>query len=132
VEKLDLSQFTEETEKSNQLLNDAIKLVVPQENSTLNLIVASWLFDVANTEYESGVRDGKVIEIIEYQDARGFISRAESLVEDSLPMLNQTMKSSAEQVLSLISALKSEVQSKADIQTTISELKQKISNTTGI
>jgi hypothetical protein len=42
------------------------------------------------------------------------------------------MKSSAEQVLSLISALKSEVQSKADIQTTISELKQKISNTTGI
>jgi hypothetical protein len=132
VEKLDLSQFTEETEKSNQLLNDAIKLVVPQENSTLNLIVASWLFDVANTEYESGVRDGKVIEIIEYQDARGFISRAESLVEDSLPMLNQTMKSSAEQVLSLISALKSEVQSKADIQTTISELKQKISNMTGI
>jgi hypothetical protein len=78
------------------------------------------------------VRDGKVIEIIEYQDARGFISRAESLVEDSLPMLNQTMKSSAEQVLSLISALKSEVQSKADIQTTISELKQKISNMTGI
>jgi hypothetical protein len=132
VEKLNLPQFTEETEKSNQLLNDAIKLVVPQENSTLNLIVASWLFDIANTEYESGVRDGKVIEIIEYQDARGFISRAESLVEDSLPMLNQTMKSSAEQVLSLISALKSEVQSKADIQTTISELKQKISNTTGI
>lgn len=132
VEKLDLSQFTEETEKSNQLLNDAIKLIVLQENSTLNLIVASWLFDVANTEYESGVRDGKVIEIIEYQDASGFISRAESLIEDSLPMLNQTMKSSAEEVLSLISPLKSEVQNKADIQTPITELKQKISNMTGI
>ena len=132
VEKLDLSQFTEETEKSNQLLNDAIKLIVPQENSTLNLIVASWLFDVANTEYESGVRDGKVVEIVEYQDASGFISRAESLVKDSLPILNQTMKSSAEEVLRLISQLKPDVQNKADIQTPISELKQKISNMTGI
>jgi hypothetical protein len=132
VEKLDVSKFKEETEKSNKMLNDAIKLIVPQENSTLNLIVASWLFDVANTEYEGGVSDGKVIEIVEYQDASGFISRAESLVKDSIPMLNQTMKNSAEEVLSLISPLKSEIQNKADIQIPISELKQKISNMTGI
>jgi hypothetical protein len=132
VEKLDVSKFTEETEKSNKMLNDAIKLIVPQKNSTLNLIVASWLFDVANTEYEGGVSDGKVIEIVEYQDASGFISRAESLVKDSVPMLNQTMKNSAEEVLSLISPLKTEIQNKADIQGPISELKQKISNMTGI
>ena len=132
VEKLNVSKFTEETEKSNKMLNDAIKLVVPQKNSTLNLIVASWLFDIANTEYEGGVRDGKVIEIVEYQDAGGFISRAESLVKDSIPMLNQTMKNSAEEVLSLISPLKSEIQNKADIPEAISELKQKISNMTGI
>jgi hypothetical protein len=132
VEKLDVSQFTEETEKLNQMLNDAIKRIVPQENSTLNLIVASWLFDVANTEYEGGVRNGKVIEIVEYQDASGFISRAEALVKDAMPMLNQTMKSSAEEVLSLLSPLKSEIQDKADIQAPISELKQKISNMTGI
>ena len=132
VEKLDVSKFTEETEKSNKMLNDAIKLIVPQKNSTLNLIVASWLFDVANTEYEGGVSDGKVIEIVEYQDASGFISRAESLVKDSVPMLNQTMKNSAEEILSLISPLKTEIQNKADIQASISELKQKISNMTGI
>jgi len=132
VEKLDVPKFREETEKSNKMLNDAIKLIVPQENSTLNLIVASWLFDVANTEYEGGVSDGKVIEIVEYQDASGFISRAEFLVKDSIPMLNQTMKNSAEEVLSLISPLKSEIQNKADIQIPISELKQKISNMTGI
>jgi len=132
VEKLDVSQFTEESEKSNQMLNDAIKRIVPQENSTLNLIVASWLFDVANTEYEGGVRDGKVIEIVEYQDASGFISRAESLVKDAMPMLNKTMKSSAEDVLSLISPLKSEIQNKVDIQVPIIVLKQKISNMTGI
>ena len=132
VEKLDVSQFKEETEKSNKMLIDAIKLIVPQENSTLNLIVASWLFDIANTEYEGGVSDGKVIEIVEYQDASGFISRAESLVKDSIPMLNKTMKNSAEEVLSLISPLKSEIQNKADIEIPISELKKKISNMTGI
>jgi hypothetical protein len=132
VEKLDLSQFKEETNKANQMLNDAIKLIVPQNNSTLNLIVASWLLDVANTEYEGGVRDGKVAAIVEYQDAIGFISRAETLVNDSLPLLDQSMKTSANEVLSLISPLQLKVQSKADIQTSISEITQKISNMTGI
>jgi hypothetical protein len=102
VEKLDLPQFKEETNKANQMLNDAIKLVVPQVNSTLNLIVASWLLDVANTEYEAGVRNGEVVTIVEYQDASGFISRSESLVNDSLPLLDQPMKTSANEVLSLI------------------------------
>jgi predicted phage tail protein len=114
------------------MLNNAITLIVPQDNSTLNLIVASWLLDVANKEYESGVRDGKVVEIVEYQDASGFISRAESLVNDSLSMLDQSMKSSADEVLSLISPLELKVQNKADIQTSISEVTQKISNMTGI
>jgi hypothetical protein len=132
VEKLDLSQFKEETNKTNQMLNNAITLIVPQDNSTLNLIVASWLLDVANKEYESGVRDGKVVEIVEYQDASGFISRAESLVNDSLSMLDQSMKSSADEVLRLVSPLELKVQNKADIQTSISEVTQKISNMTGI
>lgn len=65
VVKLDLSQFKEETNKANQMLNNAIELIIPQDNSTLNLIVASWLLDVVNKEYESGVRDGKVAEIVE-------------------------------------------------------------------
>ena len=32
VEKLDLSQFKEETRKANQMLNNAIELIVPQDN----------------------------------------------------------------------------------------------------
>jgi hypothetical protein len=114
------------------MLNDAIKLVVPQDNSTLNLIVASWLLDVANTEYEAGVRDGELVTIVEYQDASGFISRAVSLVNDSLPLLDQPMKTSANEVLSLISPLQLKVQNKGDIQTSISEIRQKISNMTGV
>jgi hypothetical protein len=45
------------------------------------------------------------------------------------------MKTTADEVLSLISALKLKAQSKADIQdiqTSISEIRQKISNMTGV
>ena len=52
------------------------------------------------------MRDGKVAAIVEYQDANGFISRAESLANDALPMLDQPMKTSADEVLSLISPFK--------------------------
>jgi len=78
------------------MLTDAIKPIVPQENSILSPMVASWLFDVAITKYESDLNNGKVVEIVEFQDASGFISRVESMVIDAMPMHNQTMKSSVE------------------------------------
>jgi hypothetical protein len=134
VEKLDSSQFKEETAEINEMLNNAIKLIVPIDNSTLNLIAVSWLLDAANTEYESGVINGKVIQVVEYQDAMAFISSAESLFNDTLPLLNQSMKSSADQAISLFSQLNSKVQTKAninDIRTSTSEIKQIISNIAG-
>lgn len=68
-----------------------IGLVSPGDNSTLRLIVASWLHD-ANTEYDSGVRNGRTIQIVEYQDAMGSISGFESLPNVILTELNQSMK----------------------------------------
>jgi hypothetical protein len=53
VEKLDSSQFKEETAEINQMLNNGIKLIVPMDNSTSNLIAVAWLLDAANTEYKS-------------------------------------------------------------------------------
>jgi hypothetical protein len=115
ADKLDLSQFEEETNEVNQILNKAIDLIVPEDNSTLTLITASWLLDAANAEYESGVRNGNIIQIVEYQDAIGFISRSESLLNDTLPMLNQSMKISADEIKELFAQLNLKVQTKADI-----------------
>jgi hypothetical protein len=134
ADKLDLSQFKEETNEVNQILNKAIDLIVPEHNSTLNLIVASWLLDAANAEFESGVRNGNIIQIVEYQDAIGFISRSESLLNDTLPILNQSMKISAEEIKELFAQLNLKMQSKADIddiRKSTKEIKQKISNITG-
>lgn len=133
-DNLDLAQFKEETNGVNQILDKAIDLVAPEDNNTLTLIVASWLLDAANSEYESGVRNGQIIQIIEYQDAIGFISRSESLFNDTLPTLNQSMKATGNEAYKLYPELNSKVQTMADIDdiyTTTSEIKQRIANITG-
>lgn len=133
-DNLDLAQFKEETNGVNQILDKAIDLVAPEDNNTLTLIVASWLLDAANSEYESGVRNGQIIQIIEYQDAIGFISRSESLLNDTLPTLNQSMKATGNEAYKLYPELNSKVQTMADIDdiyTTTSEIKQRIANITG-
>ena len=134
ADKLDLTQFKEETNEVNQILNKAIDLIVPEDNSTLTLIAASWLLDAANGEYESGVRNGNIIQIVEYQDAIGFISRSESLLNDTLPKLNQSMKISTDETKKLFAELNLKAQTKADIddiRMSTNEIKQKISNITG-
>jgi hypothetical protein len=92
------------------------------------------LLDVANAEYESGIRSGKIIQIVEYPDAIGFISRSESLLNDTLPTLNQSMKVTGDEAFKLYPQLNSKVQTMADINaiyTITSEIKQKIANMTG-
>lgn len=134
ADNLDLAQFEEETNGVNQILDKAIDLVAPGDNSTLTLIVASWLLDAANAEYESGIRSGKIIQIVEYQDAIGFISRSESLLNDTMPTLNQSMKVTGDEAFKLYPQLNSKVQTMADINDIYritSEIKQKIANITG-
>ncbi|HEX7275081.1 MAG TPA: hypothetical protein VF248_05655 [Nitrososphaeraceae archaeon] len=133
-DNLNLAQFKEETNGVNQILDKAIDLVAPDDNNTLSLIVASWLLDTANSEYESGVRNGQIIQIIEYQDAIGFISRSESLLNETLPALNQSMNATLNEAYKLYPQLNSKVQTMAnidDIYTTTSEIKQRIANITG-
>jgi hypothetical protein len=130
----DLAQFKKQTNGVNQILDEAIDLVAPGDNSTFTLIVASWLLDAANTEYDSGVRNGKIIQIVEYQDAIGFISRSESLLNDTLPMLNQSMKVTGDEAYKLYPELNSKVLTMVDINDiyiTNSQIKQKIANITG-
>ena len=134
ADNLDVTLFKEKTNEVNQILNKAIDLIVPEGNSTLTLIAASWLLDATIAEYEEGVRNGNVILVIEYQDAIGFISRSEALLNDTIPTLSQSMKISAEEAKKLYSELNSKVQSKADIkdiQISTNKIKQKISNVTG-
>ena len=134
VEKLDSSQFMGETDKVNQMLDNAIKLV-PDDNSTLNIMVISNLLDTASAEYEEGVQEGIIKEIVEYQDASGFISRAGSLFNKTSSMLNDSTKTEVDEVTNLFSSLKNKVEEKSnaeDIETSINGLKQEMSGIAGV
>jgi hypothetical protein len=115
ADNYDLAQFKGETNGVNQILDRAIDVVAPGDNGTLMLIVASWLLDAANTEYDSGVRNGKITQIVEYQDAMGFISRSESLLKATLPMLNQSMKSTGNDAYKLYPELNTRILTMVDI-----------------
>jgi hypothetical protein len=135
VPELDSSQFIAETDKVNEMLNKAIKLIVPADNSTLNLVVVSNLLDTANAEYEEGVKEGAIKEIVEYQDARGFISKADSLFNKTSSMLDESMKTEVDKVVSMFLSLNEKVQAKSnvtDVETSINGIKQGISGITGI
>jgi hypothetical protein len=135
VEKLDPSGFIGETDKVNEMLDKAIKLIVPENNSTLNLIVVSNLLDTANGEYKEGIEDGAIKEIVEYQDSKGFISRAEFLFNKTTSLLNESMKTSADEVMNLFSHLNEKVEANsdaADIETSVNDINQKISSIIGI
>jgi hypothetical protein len=135
VEGLNFLQFKRETDNIDLMLNKARKLIVPKDNSTLNLIAATWLLDASAEKYEAGIANGKVKHLVDYQDSIGFISRSESLFNDTYPMLNQSMRIPADQAKSLFSLLNSKVQDKTnidDLQSLITEIKQKATNITGV
>ena len=86
------------------------------------MVVVSNLLDTAKAEYEEGVQDGAIKKIVEYQDARGFISRADSLFNKTSSMLNESMKTEGDEVMSLFPSLNDKVESKSnvtDIETSI-------------
>ena len=57
----------------------------------------------ANEEYAAGILDGKIVEIIEYQDSRGFVNYSENLYQT---IAEQMQQSYPEQHQSIITSLK--------------------------
>ena len=53
-----------------------------RQKSAFVLQVINGLLDTAGAEYEAAIIDGKIVEIIEYQDSRGFVNYAETLYKN--------------------------------------------------
>jgi len=65
-------------------------LPVSQRTSPKFLLqVINGLLDTANSEYAAAIADGKVKEIIEYQDSRGFVAYADQLYAAIAPQLTK-------------------------------------------
>src|ERR671918_2017535 len=86
-------EFNTQAQKINGLVNQTVKQVVPVEtgnNSTFGLAVVADLLSIASEEYGEAIENGKIKEIVEYQDGQAFVSRAQDLmVQTSTGLLQE-------------------------------------------
>ncbi len=110
-------EFNTQAQKINRLVNQTVKQVVPVQtanNSTFALAVVADLLSIASEEYGEAVENGKIKEIVEYQDGQAFVSRAQDLmVQTSSTGLLQEQTPDIEETSKLFSDLNTAIQNKS-------------------
>jgi len=129
-------QFATEANHTNKVLDRTINEVVPssnRNNSTFNLSVVADLLNTAKGEYGEAIQNGKLSLIVEYQDAKGFISRAESVFNQTSSRIETQMVPKVQKINTMFSDLNKAVDNKSDtttldalINNTIREIAQTI------
>ena len=138
VDNSTIEEFRTKASDVNGLLNDTFDKVIPsQESNSTNfsLMVVADLLTVAETEYGEAVENGTVTEIVEYQDGQAFISRAQSVFNETSPMIPQEESAEVEEMNGFFSDLKNAVHSKADpevVSNSVRAIIHEISEVTGI
>jgi hypothetical protein len=82
VEDMSVLQFKLEADKTLKLLDQAYSEVIPEaQNNDIKFSARTviGLVTQATEEYEEGVKDGKIVQVVEYQDAQAFVGRAEAV-----------------------------------------------------
>ena len=129
-------QFATEANHTNKVLDRTINEVVPssnRNNSTFNLSVVADLLNTAKGEYGEAIENGKLSLIVEYQDAKGFISRAESVFNQTSSRIETQLVPKVQKINTMFSDLNKAVDNKSDtttidalINNTIREIAQTI------
>jgi hypothetical protein len=138
VDNSTIEEFRTKASDVNGLLNDTFDKVIPsQESNSTNfsLMVVADLLTVAETEYGEAVENGTVTEIVEYQDGQAFISRAQSVFNETSTMIPQEESAEVEEMNGFFSDLKNAVHSKADpevVSNSVRAIIHEISEVTGI
>ena len=125
VETLSATDFQKEVDKINVLLENVIRASLSsslREDSAFWAKVAIELLEEADHEYEEGVSEVGIEEMAEYQDAQGFVIRAEAVFKG---MANKTIEHENEEIelsfIDLKNAIAS-MQSPEKISTLIEEI----------
>lgn len=80
VVDLSATDFQGQVAEINAMLDNALDSVIGQSEQSdpkFNAQVAISLMETAEVEYEEAISDGRIVEMIEYQDSTAFIERAE-------------------------------------------------------
>jgi hypothetical protein len=138
VDNSTIEEFKTKASDLNGLLNDTFGKVIPSQeanSTTFNLTLVADLLSVGENEYREAVENGTVTEIVEYQDGQAFISRAQSVFNQTAPMIPQEESAEVEEINEFFSDLKNAIQSKADVEVVSNSIRaigHEISEVTGI
>jgi hypothetical protein len=131
-------EFTTGVEEARGLLNQTIYTATPlqlRNNLTYNLMVMIDLLNTAEKEYEEAVANNTIKEMVEYQDAQAFISRAENISTQISDTLSQKMPVPAQETNEIFSELNNKVMnisSFVSVESTIQQLVHEMSDAAGI
>ena len=128
------AEFVNTTDSVKNLLDKAIIIVIPENEVAdikFNMSILINLLRTAESEYDVGITNGTITNIAEYQDAQGFISAANELLNKTLGSLNQTSNNKFTEVKDSFQELKTAINNKEDarqISTIINSITNTISN----
>jgi hypothetical protein len=83
--------FSKQAQSSIDFSNNVIKTVIPAKtlnNPNHNATVIQSLLNTSKGEYEEGVKDGKIVSLLEYQDGTAFMDRAYFLFNNTKSIAN--------------------------------------------
>lgn len=73
----------------------AILPVTQRTSSKFALQIINGLLDTANSEYKAAIANGKIAQVVEYQDSRGFVTYANELYKAIAPQLKKDRPAAA-------------------------------------
>jgi hypothetical protein len=109
--KVDIETYATQVQDAARLLEQVGVILIPAEirtTPTFQAAVLIHLLDEIAEEYSEAVKDAKVVNLPEYQDAFGFLQRARALRE---PVSTQMQDSDRQQMLALWTILEETIPS---------------------
>ena len=109
--KVDIETYATQVQDAARLLEQVGMILIPAEiraTPTFQAAVLIHLLDEIAEEYSEAVKDAKVVNLPEYQDAFGFLQRARALRE---PVSTQMQDSDRQQMLALWTILEETIPS---------------------
>ena len=137
VDNSTVEEFRTKALDINGLLNDTVGMVIPAQetnSSAFNLMVVGDLLSVADNEYKEAIENGQLKEIVEYQDGQAFISRANSVFNESSPLIPQEKSAEIPEINGFFAELGNAVQEMSNpevVSNTIGLIIHEISEVTG-
>jgi hypothetical protein len=137
VDNSTVEEFRTKALDINGLLNDTVGKVIPAQetnSSAFNLMVIGNLLSVADNEYKEAIENGQLKEIVEYQDGQAFILRANSVFNESSPLIPQEKSTEIPEINAFFAELGNSVQEMSNpevVSNTIGSIIHEISEVTG-